>query len=77
MNKRGTGTIFCCIAAFLYTSRYIIAAIWGSSSVSWDKITFQNLLSYSGNTLLNLSAISLIIAIIYLILAEIQDNKEK
>lgn len=72
MNKRAAGVVFVCVAAFLYASRYITAAIYMSGTVSWDAELFSNGLEYVGSPLLILSIISLIIGGIYLFLAEIE-----
>lgn len=76
MNRRGTGTIFCIIAAILFLGRYITAAIFGSNVSSWDKELFSNLLDYTGTPLLILSLISLLIGIVYLVWAEISEKKK-
>ncbi|WP_042273420.1 hypothetical protein [Faecalimicrobium dakarense] len=74
MNRRGTGAIFCLISAILFSTRYISAAIFSSNVSSWDAELFSHMLGYVGNTLTTLSGISLVIGIVYLILAE--RNKE-
>lgn len=70
MNKRGAGVSFCFIAAFLFSTRYISAAIFGSCVSSWDSGLFNAMLDYTGNTLIILSVISLGVGIIYLIMAK-------
>lgn len=84
MNKRAAGVVFVCVAAFLYASRYITAAIYMSGTVSWDAELFSSGLEYVGNPLLILSVISLIIGCIYLFFAEtehlhdeVTEEKEK
>lgn len=77
MNKRGTGAIFCFIAATLFSTRYIAAAIYMSSVSSWDSNLFSNGLEYVGSPLLYLSIISLIIGVGYLICGELEDKKKK
>lgn len=76
MNKRAAGVMFCLIAAILFTSRYIVVAIFVSGVSSWNSELFKAGLSYVGTPLLTLSVISLIVGIGYLILAEISDNKK-
>lgn len=71
MNKRGTGTAFILIAALLFISRYIAAAIFGSGVASWNEDLFSAMLGYVGTPLLILSIISLILGIGYLVWAEI------
>lgn len=77
MNKRGTGAIFCLIAAILYAARYLAAAIFMSGISSWNSNLFENGLEYVGSSLLTLSVVSLIIGIAYLIWAEIEEQKKK
>lgn len=77
MNKRGTGTVFCIIAAFLYVSRYIVAAIFLSGVTSWYGDLFQAGLEYVGSSLQTLSIISFAVGIIYLIWAEVEENRGK
>lgn len=77
MNKRGTGVIFCLIAAILYASRYLAAAIFMSGVVSWDADLFKAGLEYVGPSLLICSVISLVIGCAYLIWAEIEAAKKK
>lgn len=75
MSRRGTGAIFCLIAALLFAARYITAAIFMSGSSSWDSLLFSAALEYQGLGLLILSIISLIVGISYLVWAEIKDKK--
>ena len=70
MNRRAVGIGFCFIAAFLFATRYISAAIFGSNVVSWDEALFNGMLRYVGNTLTLLSIVSLVAGIVYLVLAE-------
>lgn len=71
MNKRGTGVAFIAIAAFLFISRYIAAAIFGNGVASWNEDLFSAMLEYVGSPLLTLSILSLILGVIYLGWAEI------
>jgi hypothetical protein len=70
INRRFAGVSFCFIAAFLFSMRYISAAIFGSSVSSWSSDLFAQMLRYTGNSLTIVSVIALIVGIIYLILAE-------
>lgn len=76
MNKRGTGVAFCFMSAFLFSARYITAAIFGSNVSCWNANLFNDMLEYTGSALVNLSVISLIVGIIYLVSAE-QDSIHK
>lgn len=70
MGKRGTGVAFCFISAFLFSMKYISAAIFGSNISSWNSELFASMLEYVGNGLNTASVISLWIGIIYLVSAE-------
>ena len=70
MSRRGAGVSFCFIAAFLFSIRYISAAIFGSGVSSWNRGLFNAMLAYTGNTLIILSIISLGVGTAYLVLAE-------
>lgn len=66
MNKRGAGVTFIAIAAFLFASKYISAAIFGSGVLSWNETLFQAMLSYVGEPLSICSIIALIIGVAYI-----------
>lgn len=74
MSKRGTGVAFCFIAAFLFSMKYISAAIFGSNISSWNSDLFASMLEYVGNGLNAASVISLLIGIIYLVSAELGEK---
>lgn len=70
MSRRTVGILFCCIAAFLYGTRYLCAAIFGQGVSSWNSDLFRAMLEYVGGNFVTLSIISLIIGILYLAWAE-------
>jgi len=73
MKKRTTGVAFIFIAALLFISRYITAAIWcagAASKTGFASQMFNNALDGAGTDLLTCSIISLGIGIGYLIIAE-------
>ena len=72
MGRRAAGVGLCFIAAFLYSSRYITAAIFGSGVSSWSAELFDTMLQYVGNSITTLSIIALAAGIVYLVLAEIR-----
>lgn len=74
MNRRATGTVFCLIAALLYSVKYISAAIFGSNITSWNAGLFNAMLEYMGNGLNYISLLSLITGIIYLVIAELSES---
>lgn len=73
INRRFAGVVFCFIAAFLYSMRYISAAIFGSNVSSWDSGLFNAMLGCVGNGLNIASVIALIVGVIYLVSAEFED----
>ncbi|WLC86592.1 hypothetical protein KTC97_21490 (plasmid) [Clostridium estertheticum] len=75
MNRRCAGVVFCFISAFLFATRYISASIFGSSLAEKSKEIFNYMLKDTGNSLITLSIISLIVGIIYLVLAEREIKK--
>lgn len=72
MGKRGVGAIFCLIAAMLFSTRYIAAAIFMSGVSSWDSILFGAGLQYVGIPLLTLSIVSGVVGVAYLVWAEME-----
>lgn len=81
MHKRTLGLTFICIAAFLYSVRYICAAIWLTNRSTWGPDVFEETLKNIGNGPLVLSIIAFIIGILYLVIAEfgikIKNNAEE
>lgn len=73
MSKRGTGVAFIAIAAFLFSVKYISAAIFGSGISAWNEDLFNELLSYIGSPLIIASLISLIIGIVYIAWGEYEE----
>ena len=72
MSRRITGTLLLFIAAILYATRYLTAAIFGSGMVGWSTENFQALLQYVGSDLVIWSLIALVFGIIYLLWAELE-----
>ena len=73
MNKRGTGVAFIAIAAFLFSAKYISAAIFGSSVASWDEDLFNAMLEYIGYPLSICSIIALLIGLAYIVWGEYEE----
>ncbi|MFF2887349.1 hypothetical protein [Paenibacillus sp. NPDC057967] len=63
MHRRTVGVAFIVIAAFLYSVRYLTAAIYGSNLSSWSSELFADMLTYVGSGPLVLSWIALIVGI--------------
>ena len=66
MNKRGAGVTFIAIAAFLFATKYMSAAIFGSGVLNWDETLFSAMLSYVGEPLTICSIIALIVGVAYI-----------
>lgn len=79
MNKRGCGAVFCVMAAMLYCTKYLAAAIYSSSNdTSWNSIFFQNnLANVSGEAFNTLNVLCLIIGIGFIIYQEYDDRQRK
>lgn len=73
MNKRGTGVAFIAIAAFLFSAKYISAAIFGSGLASYNKDLFNAMLEYVGFPLNICSIIALILGLAYIFLGEYEE----
>ncbi len=46
MSRRGVGFGFCAVAAFLFATRYLSAAIFGSNRTGWSSEGFNALMDY-------------------------------
>jgi len=75
MNKRAAGISLIAISAFLYSVRYISAAIWGSGTNTWNSDLFNTFLNSVGQAPLYLSWIALAAGIIYLYHAEAEQKR--
>ena len=73
MNKRGTGVTFIAIASFLFSTRYISAAIYGSSSSNWNDELFNAMLEFIGNPLSICAIFALLIGLAYIVWAEYEE----
>ncbi len=76
MNNKGTGAVFCLIAAILAAARYIAAAVFMSNVTSWNAQLFQCGLDYVGSPLKIMAVISLIVGIVFLALGVCQDLRK-
>ena len=75
MNNKGVGAVFCLIAAILMSARYVSAAIFMSSVLSWDSELFRAGLEYIGPALPIAAIAALIIGVIFLGVGIFQDKK--
>jgi putative Ca2+/H+ antiporter (TMEM165/GDT1 family) len=71
MSRRTTGVVFCFIAALLYATHYLAAAIFGSGVSTWNNDLFRVMLEYVGPGLPTWATIALVVGIAYLIWGEI------
>ena len=81
MSRRITGIGLIFVSAFLYATRYLVAAVMGSSMINWDAGSFSAMLQYVGRGLVQWSLVSLVGGLIYMVWAELgtlrkQDRKE-
>lgn len=76
MNRRSMGFAFIAIAAFLYTARFIAAAIYMSNMTSHGGDWFQSGMSYVGQGLHLWALTALVIGVVYLVLSERSDYKQ-
>jgi len=77
MNKRTAGVGLLAIAAFLYATRYIAAAIFGSGVASFSTELFRAMLQYVGIAPLILSILAAIAGVAYLVWAERDEQSQK
>ncbi len=76
MSRRAAGISLIAISALLFASRYLAAAIFGSSITSWNADLFNGMLQYVGPDLVRWSIVSLVAGILYLVWAEIQTYQD-
>ena len=76
MNNKGTGVVFCLIAAVLTAARYIAAAVFMSNVTTWGAELFQYGLDYVGSPMKILAVVSLIVGIVFLVLGVCQDLRK-
>ena len=72
MSKRGAGVAFCWMAAFLFSTWYIVAVIYAKPTSHWSRDAFATALDWLGPGLPLASAFALLLGIVYLI----QGNRE-
>lgn len=77
MNNKGVGAIFCLIAAILAGARYLAAAIFMSSTQSWNADLFAASLGYVGAPLKIAAIAALIVGVAFLAAGIAQDCKKK
>jgi len=76
MNKRGTGVVFCLIAALLFAAKHITTALYVTGMSSANSVLSLAALDYKGTALLIFSIISLVVGVAYIVWAEIEAYQE-
>lgn len=71
MSRRKVGVSFLAISAFLYATRFMAAAVWGSGFSTWNTKNFSALLRYVDQGLTTWSVVALVAGLVYLVWAEI------
>ena len=71
MSRRTTGTLLILVSAVLYSTRYLAAAIFGSSLTTWSTELFNAMLRHVGPGLDVWSLIALVAGLSYLVWAEV------
>ena len=71
MSRRTAGVLLLFISSLMYSTRYIAAAIFGSSVSSWDAELFNAMLQYVGKELVTWSIIALVAGLAYLTWSEV------
>lgn len=74
MSKRGVGFGFCAVAAFLFATRYLTAAVYGSNMQGWSSENYNALLEYVGPLPWLLAGVALVIGVAYLAWAEAEQR---
>ena len=72
MSRRTTGSLLIAISAILYATRYLAAAIFGSSLTNWSTELFKAMFQNIGPGLTNWSTVALVAGLIYLAWAELE-----
>ena len=78
MTRRATGMMFIGISTFIFSVRYVAAAIYGagiSIENQYSEESFQKSLSYIGSTPLFLSIVALVVGIIFIVWAEVEKRQ--
>jgi len=77
MNRRGAGVGFIGLAVFLFVSKNLIAAIFGSEMNSYTDVSFKALLSIMDSKLDSYAIFFAILGILYIIWSEIEEEVSK
>jgi len=72
MSRRTTGASLIFVSAMLFATRYLSAAIFGSSITTWNRDLFHAMLDSVGRDLVKWSILAFVFGIVYLVWAEIE-----
>jgi len=76
MSRRTTGLGLIAIAALLFSTNFITAAIFGSGVSSWNADLFRSMIDYVDQGLSTTSLIALVAGILYLLWAELAELRK-
>jgi hypothetical protein len=76
MSRRTTGVALIGVAALLYATRYLSAAIFGSGVSSWNSQLFNAMLEYVGDGPQTWALVALLAGVAYLVWAEYEAWKQ-
>lgn len=77
LTRRGVGLGFIAIAAFLYSVRFVCAAIFGSGASSWDAEFFRALYAYVGSGLTTAAVVALVAGIAFIVFGELTEGRKR
>ncbi len=64
------GIVLVCLSVFLYSVRYIVAAIYASNTETWSKELFASMLEYVGSGPLRFSWITLVVGLFFVFFSD-------
>jgi mannose/fructose/N-acetylgalactosamine-specific phosphotransferase system component IIC len=73
VSRRGAGAAFIGFATFLFSTRFIAAALYSGGGPSWSSELFASMLQYVDRGLTTASVICVAVGAAYLLWAEIAD----
>lgn len=75
MSRRGAGAAFIGFAAFMFSTRFIAAALYSGGGPSWSSAFFASMLQYVDQGLTTASVVALLVGAAYLIWAEMAEMR--
>jgi hypothetical protein len=77
VTRPGVGLGLIAIAAFLFATRYVSAAIFGSNATSWDAELFHGFYRDIGSGLTTAAIVALIAGTAYLVWGELTEGRSR